>query len=741
MTVDVSYEAVEYGKVLLGYVLLMLVGPSVIFYRHLRHKPLTYRFGFCIAVVPVCLNALVLVLGLLHILSMPLTAAILIGIFGLSAARLIWEHRRAFAAWKHPHRIPAALRGRDAVCGVLWAVTLVFGTVYFTYGAFQVSCYGFGDLYVHHSWIYGLMQGEVYSDGIYPEAMHCFVYCLRALFGISVFSGLRFLQCVHVVVFLASVGCLLREIFRWRYTPVLTLLLFLTLDVRGADLITSMSRLQWSLPMEFGLPYAVMCPLFLLRYIKGAPGMPENEGVRARLRDENLLLFLLAMTATLSIHYYTAIMAFLLCVPVVLCTVRRIFRPERLIPLAAAVLCGLLIAAAPMAWALAGGKPFQGSINWALSTMDGESAREAQERLDTEGENGSGTDAEPSQKAGRGGVYRNGYAKLYGEGRGTLLLALCCAALTLCLAGKIRRAKWAEGAGCGYVPLILMSAVFVVTYAMPYMGLPQIVAEGRFAAIGHPLTLASALVPLDIAAGFAGERWGEKTLRKAAVLASAGICAAVRLTGVYHGFLYYELSRYPGAVNLTRTIMERFEPQTYGIVSPTDELYQMIEKGQHIELLSFQADVEQEEYYLWLDDIFFFVEKQPLYYAQLYFAQGPSWLGEEKYPEASREEYRILHPTWRVSQAPYVIASDISHDKVERELTEKNAWLLYTRLENREVLESRAYEQCMRLMEAYPDQMEIYYEDEDLICFRLHQDLSSPCNLAMARAEAGPALV
>lgn len=724
MTMDVLYEAAEYGKVLLGYVFLMAVWPSVVFYGHLRGKPPVYRFGFCAAVVPVCLNGLVLGLGLLHVLSMPLTALVLAGAFLLSAARL-WS-----AARRHPperkerpaRRLLEFLRRGDAVCGGLWAVTLLFGAVYFAYGAFQVSGYGFGDLYVHHSWIYGLMEGTVYKGGIYPQALHGFVYCMRALFGISVFSGLRFLQCVHVVVFLVSAGCLLREIFHWRYTPVLTLLLFLTLDVRGADMITSMSRLQWSLPMEFGLPYVFLCALFLIRYIKETP---EKGDFEKFWKNENLLVFLLTVTATLSIHYFTAIMAFLVCVP--LCACRRVFHPRRLLPLAAAAVCGLVIAAAPVAWALAGGIPFEGSINWALGTLSGEEAREDQQLLESAG--GGEAEPETARTEERGGVYRDGYARLYGKGRGALLLGLSCVSLALCLAGKIRRAGWAQGAG--YVPLVWMSVVYVVTYAMPYMGLPQIIAEGRFSAVGHPLTLAAALIPLDIAGALAAERFGEAPVRRLAVLTAVGIYAAVRLSGNYHGFLYYELSRYSEAVTLTRTIMESSAPDTYGIVSTTDELYQIIETGIHIEWLDFLEEAEKEEYRLWKEDLFFYVEKKPLYYGQLYFMEGPSWLGEEKYPAASRKEYETLHPTWRVSQAPDVIASDISREKAEREITEPNDWLKYGRLENREVVESRAYARCMGLMRAYPNQMERFYEDENLICFHLKQAPESPCNLAV----------
>lgn len=730
MSVDVLYEAIEYGKVLLGYVFLMFLAPSVIFYKHLSHKPLVYRFGFCVTVVPVCLNMLVLVLGLFHILSMHLTALILAGTIGVSVVRLIWPHlvrtyrqdltaQRMYTALHFPN----FLRKENAVYIFLWAVILLFGAVYFTYGAFQVSCYGFGDLYVHHSWIYGLMQGEIYKGGIYPQAMHCFVFCLKALLGIPVFSGLRFLQCVHVVVFLVSAGCLLTEIFRWRYTPILALLLFLTLNVRGAVMITIMSRLQWSLPMEFGLPYVFLCALFLIRYIKGAAEEAESKDARAYWKNENLLIFALAVAAVLSTHYFSTIMAFLVCLAAALSAFRKVFRPKCLLPLVAAALCSLLITSVPMVWALAGGVPFQGSINWALNTISEVEA--------------TGTQALPGITIGTRiarlchAIYREGYARLYGKDRGTLLLALSGVSLALCLVGKIRRAKWAKGTEYGYIPMILMSVIYVVTYAMPQMGLPQIIAEGRFSSIGHPLTLASALIPLDIAGAFTAERYGKVLLRRAAVVTAIVIYAVIHLSGNYHGFLYYELSRYPSAVTLTRTIMENCEPHTYVIVSTTDELYQMIEKGLHIELLSFLENTEdaKDEYYLWTNDLFFFVEKKPLYYAQLYFAQGPSWLAKERYPDDGWRGYQTM--SWGISQAPYVITSEISPDKAQQEILETDPWKKYLKLQNREVLESQAYEQCMHLMAAYPDQMEIYYEDEYMVCFHLKQEFTNPCNLAI----------
>lgn len=72
-------------------------------------------------------------------------------------------------------------------------VIVVYGIIYFSYGTYVDHSYGFGDMYTHHSWIYGLMEGKIFSAGIYPEAMHCFIYAMRQLFGVRIYSSLLLL--------------------------------------------------------------------------------------------------------------------------------------------------------------------------------------------------------------------------------------------------------------------------------------------------------------------------------------------------------------------------------------------------------------------------------------------------------------------------------------------------------------------------------------------------------------------
>ena len=266
MEIDLWYWISEYGKVFCGYLFLMLLWPLVVFHGYLKGKSKTFCFGFCTAVTVVIANTAVLGLGLFHILDQWL---IRLGFYGVFAGALFKntagyldrKYKKMMEA-KFPdfrvlygkyrvlvivilffgvsytyikkvihclsfHYIKKSLQpgnwlkikvqikefiwnlGRRAArlfwkYGLLLAV-MVFGMMYFSYGAFKVCSYGVGDLYTHHKWIYGLIEGELFVEGIYPAGMHCFTYCLNTLFGIRVYSILLFLQGIHVAVFFLAV--------------------------------------------------------------------------------------------------------------------------------------------------------------------------------------------------------------------------------------------------------------------------------------------------------------------------------------------------------------------------------------------------------------------------------------------------------------------------------------------------------------------------------------------------------
>lgn len=762
---DTAYWIMEYGKVFFGYLFLMFLWPSVVFGRHLKEKNRTYRFSFCVTVQIVIVNTVVLMLGLFHILNRLTVILFFYGIFFYAVVKKLWLHRGKIRLphiprfryrfrdirlrvrekiWECKQKIRPYLQGY----GVL-AVVLLFGMIYFSYGAFQVHCYGWGDLYVHHAWIDGLSKGTIFADGVYPEAMHCFIYSMNVLFGTEVYSILLFLQGIHVIVFLLSAFLLFREVFHWKYSPVFVIMLFLTLDVVSADHVYSMFRLQITLPLEFGLHTQFLCALYLVRYLRNSLPFHWKGRNTKYYWDENLFLFIMSFTASIAIHFYATIMAFIMCLSFASFALKKICSRKHLIPLAGGIMCGCVIAVLPMAGALASGTPFNYSIQWAIEAMDGEESRQ----LENEGQDSEETD-QPQEIQYKGidigglpkllergsrffkkilpGTYRKGYVALYGEGRSKWILGFTGIAIALCVIGRFRPYKRLHQISQGYPPVILFTFFFIVTYAMPYLGYPELISDSRFCSVGHLMILAVTVMPVDVFFSWLTCFWSESVLRAISAFSTAGIYVFTILLGNYHGFLFYELSRYNSTVKVTNSIIENFPQYSYTIVAPTDELYPVSQYGWHEELQAFVQKSAGADYSLPSEYVFIYVEKKPLLYAQAHFFEGPSWLGEEKYCDIYWEKYSQKFPYSGASQAPEIKSSEVSETAAQSEMPKiYNAWFPYTRLENRTILESKAYKWCGRFAKLYPHAMKVYYEDDDFVCYYFRQEAGVLYNLGI----------
>lgn len=830
------YWTLEYIKMLFAYLFLMFVWPSVVFAGIFKGKSKTFRFGFCVTVQVVLVNSTVLLLGLVHLLNAWVIRALFYGVFIWSVFRHIKFNEKQRQDFKHlvtgtygrksymADRINGIGRGLRYIfrrfCGFMqghwWDygmlfVILVYGMIYFTYGAFQDYSYGFGDMYPHSAWIYGLTQGKIFSAGVYPEAMHCFAYSLHTLFGIRIYSCMLFLAGIHVMVYLLSAYVLLKELFCFRYTPLFVLTAFLTVDLLCIDQVYSMSRLQWSLPQEFGLYTLFLCGAFLIRYSRSKKQIPEiylkpftrikqyyNQKERLKIAamipelslevetkepkltegywDENLFLFMMAIAASLTIHFYPTIMAFFLCAALVPMLAFRIFQKKRLIPLVTAAAMGFLIAVVPMAGALASGIPFQGSIGWAVNVINGtdeeggsniildeetgeeitgslsiswgggnSSASEEEETPSMEGEEGSvlgeGEKPEPVQKVKEpllqrikgliqrkaDALYYAGYVTLYRSQRADwivnctfLAFALWAAVKVLLLgAGAVFKAlkskwgdKWNIGYFDGYFSVTLASVFFMMLYCASSLGLPSLIAGSRICSSTQMLILAMLAVPVDLFFSLAQIIIHRGILGAVSALGVVGIYVGTIMTGTFHGYLYYELTRYNGAVMTTYSIISSMPKGSYTIVSPTDEIYQVIQYGWHEELTDFMNHTRRSDYEIPTEHVFIFVEKKPIEYAQSHFFAGSDWLAWEKYAD-----YYVRS----VSQCPDISASQISTE-------EAALWWFsgssntYENIAMRTLLESQMYRWCQKFSAIYPHEMRVYYEDDDFICYYFRQN-------------------
>lgn len=165
---------------------------------------------------------------------------------------------------------------------------------------------------------------------------------------------------------------------------------------------------------------------------------------------------------------------------------------------------------------------------------------------------------------------------------------------------------------------------------------------------------------------------------------------------------------------VTEQVTRGFPKDSYTIVSPTDELYQVIQYGRHEELLSFVKRIDQEIYTLPTDYILLYVEKKPIEYAQSHFFTGPDWLAEEKYTQ---------YYTHYFSEGEQINHSEISARKAKEELvTFSRASLSYSDLENRTILQSKAYEWCRQFSKLYGNEMNVYFENDNVVCYLIQQN-------------------
>lgn len=764
---ETLYWIFEYGKVFCGYIFFMFLWPSVVFGKHLRQKDKIYRFSFCVLVQVIIANTVVLGLGLFHILNQWVVFAIYYGIFLVSIAKKVnFQYRKgAFRdILSSCYRLVMGTAGiklflyqRCKKVGVwlqniylkfwniiqihlmeyvLLAALVIYGMIYFSYGVFQDYNYGFGDMYVHHEWIDELLKGNIFCRGVYPEAMHCFVYCLHVLFGLKVYNCMLFLAGIHVSVLLVSVYCFLKEIFEWKYTPFFVLIMFLTLDLMCIQEVFGMSRLQWALPQEFGLFTQFLCALYLLRYLKSSHKLAVKKKFKKYIWNENLFLFMLSLTASITIHFYCTIMAFLLCVSIAVFFLRRVLQKERFIPLAAAVLCGFLIAVTPMVAALASGIPFQGSIDWALGVINYDDSQEEEGiekeetvRKDMVQDNNQTLIDNIQDKLSV--LYWRGYVTLYKTERARWLIGLTGLIVILWIAYHVIRQAcrlitkrpWKGKYFDGYMPIVMASVLFMIVYASPRLGLPQLIADSRICTTEQMLLLAVITMPIDMIFLLASRFCIDCILQIVSVFTAAGICGSVIMSGNYHGYLYCELSRYNTAINVTDSIINKFPKYSYTIVSTTDELYHVVNDGRHEELLTFIQEVDKEEYKLPTEYVFLYVEKRPIEYGQNHYFCGPGWLAGEKYVD--------FYSTF-ASRCPKVNASEISEEESQKDvLLYERPSLSYTTMKSRIILESKAYLWCQNFSKRYPFEMNVYYEDEDFVCYYFRQNPYALYNLAI----------
>ena len=728
------FPYVETLKVGAAYAALLFVWPCIVFRVVLRGKGLTFRFLFCAVVQPLLIGTLVLLLGLLHILNVWLVRALFWGTLAVSLLMPLRARRgvpvsRAVktlaALWKEKM---SGYRKHLIEYTVL-AVILLFAAAFFLNNAFHDYSFGFYDLYTHYKWTDALVNGKIFSAGIYPEGMHCFLYALRVLFGVSLHSCMVFLGGLHnALMFLLAAYCLFKELFHSRHTVLLVLAAWAVFDGIGPAALVSMARMSWTLPEEFALYLVFLCPLALLRYLR------EQDASAKWYRDWNLLFLAAGVALAFSMHFYVLGMAFFPCCAVILGHFVELRPIRRLLLPVCGALGGLGIGALPMLAAYATGTKLQGSLWWGIGELSGEGSA-APGTVGPSGSVSSGRSGllETLRKMAKA-LYEDGWSSLFGDTVAVLLILASLLVLALAVAGicvRLRRkpqkrmkpqeAVLPAGTAEGYLILAASLAAFVLLYAMPYMGLPELVKNVRTLCVTQMLAFGIAGILADLLIMLA-QRILERKLSDASMALGCLLLYFIAYLGDFHQTTYWWLYRYNAAVAVTDRIMDEYPEGTYKIVSLWDEAYQA-NAGDCEELLVFLQGVGEGGYSIPAEYVFLYVEKHPIGWGQLHFTTAPGWL--------ARDNYETDWSSWNPSRCPEILLGEVSRELAMVELHYDSVPKDYfSDMATRIVLSSKAYAWYGEFSAAHPEAVEVYYEDDDFACYMIRQDPAAPLDLS-----------
>lgn len=102
-------------------------------------------------------------------------------------------------------------------------------------------CYQFSDIPVHLKWVYSLIHGELFCDGIYPFYMHAMIYVVTTISGIHIREVILYYGGYQTLMLILCSYCVAKKVFCNKYLALMPVMLFSIL-LRQARYIASLPQ-------------------------------------------------------------------------------------------------------------------------------------------------------------------------------------------------------------------------------------------------------------------------------------------------------------------------------------------------------------------------------------------------------------------------------------------------------------------------------------------------------------------
>ena len=627
----------------------------------------------------------------------------------------------------------------EVVCNTLqWILAgAVIAALFWIYGRQLILTYGYraSDIPVHLNWINQMSRGNLFASGVYPFGFHCMVYYLHAVFGFDTYVILCVFYLVQVFFIHIVLLAMLKLLCRSLYLPYAGIMVYILGSFWARQ---TCSRFGSSLPQEFGMIFVIPSVYFLIRFF-------QTEKKNLKNRETKLILgcFALAFSLTLAIHFYGTMIAGLCCIGIAAGFCMRFLNKEYFRRIMLTGIISVFLAVLPMGIAFAGGTPLQGSLGWGLSVINGGSS-DTEDTEDTS-ENEAAQKQAMEEMAAR--LIENAQNS-NSESVQTEEIPVITEAPKYSLADKAReipekmknlremmvrriqefiinsQEQWcAYAVLAGIAVLLLLGVVFIILRRITYgemlmsagfcmgiltlllcagnLGLPVLMDPARCSIYYVYLLIASMTVLGD------GVLYLIFMPRILTIPRNA--ISFILTVSMAAGMIHQGLVKTPdfisdyvsnGAYTCLTNIIKENKDETWTIVSANDETQMGLDHGWHYETITFlrkQEHINKDtKLIIPTEKVYFFIEKIPLNYSVVYSGSGQS----------------------------------ISKKGASQSLPNSGGIGMYQG-EGRWILMSRMYYWAQAFMEMYPNEMKVYYESEDFVCYVIPQNMYHQYNFAI----------
>ncbi len=755
----------QFVGIFAAYAGLTVLLPAVMFRRVLRGRRLSEQFLMCYTFGNFYIINIVFAVQLLHIsnfqtlvlLTVVLSVLIWSRVNRISLRKLIIKNAEAcrkllqgsmgikgalYRVWQKFIRMlkySICFFYREVVCNTLqWILAgAIAVALFWVYGRQLILTYGYraSDIPVHLNWINQMSRGNLFVSGVYPFGFHCVVYYLHTVFRVDTYVILCLFYLVQVFFIHVVLLAMLKMLCRSLYFPYAGVLVYILGSFWARQ---TYSRFGASLPQEFGMIFVIPSIYFLIRFFQ-----TEKENLKTKETKLTLGCFAIAFSLTLAIHFYGTMIAGLCCIGIAVGYVFRFLNKEYFRRIMMTGIISVFLAVLPMAIAFAGGTPLQGSLGWGLSVINGRNSDNEEEEntvtqdmtieeiaanLQGASESKENTGTTSVQSGKNTPTVTEAPKPSLGEKVGEIPGKI--KDTWNMMAQRLREfiinspEKWcAYAVLSGIGMLILMGLLFIILRKITYgemlmsagfcmgiltlllcagnLGLPMLM-DGARCSIYYVYLLVAALTVLGDGILYLVCMPGTLKIFRNAV---SFVLTVAMVAGMFQQGLIKKSSFDSGFVSngaltcLTNIIHEN-EDKTWTIVSANDETQMGLDHGWHYETISFLRKMENMDKDTKLiiptKNVYFFIEKIPLDYAVTYSGTGQS----------------------------------ISKKGASQNLPNVGGISMYQG-EGRWILMSRMYYWAQAFMEKYPNDMKVYYESEDFICYVMPQNMYHQYNFAI----------